>query len=324
MSYALDPELAAAAAQMPEIEFTDPLAARRRSDELRESRAVEVDVSGLVVEDRLVPGAPGEPPVAVRVYQPRSHDDGRPALIQLHGGAFVAGDLEADHAVSARNAAQLQATVVAVNYRLAPEHPFPAGLEDCYAALRWLHEEADTFGVDRERIGVSGQSAGGGMAAGLALLARDRCGPMLCFQFLAMAELDDRLDTPSARAFVDTPQWSRPKAEVSWRCYLRGHAGPVSPYAAPARAIDLAGLPPAYISAAEFDPFRDEDVAYALALLRANVSAELHVYPGTFHGSETSVWQAAISRRQQADSLAALRRGLSVPSAHVALPGAHR
>src|SRR5207247_8429091 len=136
--------------------------------------------------------------------------------------------------------------VVSVDYRLAPEDPFPAGLEDCYAALRWIHDRAEDLGVDRERIGVIGGSAGGGLAAGLALLARDRGGPSLCFQFLGIPELDDRLDTPSMRAFVDTPLWNRPNAELSWPYYLGESTGDVSPYAAPARAPDLRGLPQPY------------------------------------------------------------------------------
>jgi acetyl esterase len=169
--------------------------------------------------------------------------------------------------------------VVSVEYRLAPEDPFPAGLEDCYAALVWLHESAAELGVDGDRIAVVGRSAGGGLAAALALVTRDRHGPALCFQCLAIPELDDRLDTPSMQAFVDTPLWNRPLAEASWRHYLGDDRSDVSPYAAPARATDLSGLPPAYVSTMEFDPLRDEGIAYANAHARRRAGRAPHL-PG--------------------------------------------
>jgi acetyl esterase/lipase len=219
-----------------------------------------------------------------------------------------------EHAFGAQVAKDLGVVVVAVEYRLAPEHPFPAGLEDCYAALSWLHDQAHQLGVDRSRIAVGGQSAGGGLAAATALLARDRGGPPLCFQFLGIPELDHRLETASMRAFVDTPMWSRPKAEISWRYYLGPDAGDVSPYASPAIATDLRDLPPAYVTTMEFDPLRDEGISYALRLMEAGVSVELHSYPGTFHGS-AALSTAAVSRRGAAELLGALRRGLRVDAA---------
>jgi acetyl esterase/lipase len=204
--------------------------------------------------------------------------------------------------------------VVAVDYRLAPEHPFPAPLEDSYAGLVWTAKNADALGIDPDRIAIHGISAGGGLCAGLALLARDRGEPAIAFQYLGVPEVDDRLDTPSMRAFADTPIWNLPRAEVSWDAYLgagkRGRPD-VSPYAAPARATDLAGLPPAYVSVMEFDPLRDEGIAYATALLHAGVSVELHLFPGTFHGSSL-VEDAAVSRREYDETLLALRRGLDL------------
>jgi acetyl esterase/lipase len=178
--------------------------------------------------------------------------------------------------------------VVSVDYRLAPENPFPAGLEDCYAALSWFSTHAAELGVDPERIAIHGGSAGGGLCAALALLARDRSGPSIAFQYLGIPELDDRLTTSSMTTFVDTPMLNRPTAIHSWDAYLgpgRRSTDNVPPYAAPARATDLTGLPPAYISAMEFDPLRDEDIAYATALLAAGVPVELHLFPGTYHGS---------------------------------------
>ncbi len=162
-----------------------------------------------------------------------------------------------------------------------------------------------------DRLAVRGASAGGGLAAAVALLARDRSGPALCFQSLAIPELDDRLETPSMVDFVDTPMWNRSRAEQSWQQYLGRPPGgsDVSAYAAPARAVDLSRLPAAYISVCEFDPLRDEGIVYAQRLVQAGVHAELHLYPGTFHGS-TQFAEADVSQRMQADDIGALRRGL--------------
>ena len=234
-------------------------------------------------------------------------------MLAIHGGGFIIGSVEAEHAGSALMALGAGAVVVSVEYRLAPEHPYPAALHDCYAALTWLHAETGALGVDPSRVAVAGASAGGGLAAATALFARDRGGPALCFQMLQIPELDDRLDTPSMRAFTDTPLWSRPLAVKSWAAYLGELAGSpdVPAHAAPARAEDLSGLPPAYVSTAENDPLRDEGITYALRMLQAGVSVELHQFPGTFHGSAL-VTTAAVSRRAQEETGVVLRRALGV------------
>jgi acetyl esterase/lipase len=207
------------------------------------------------------------------------------------------------------------AVVVSVDYRLAPEHPFPAALHDCYSALRYMAGEADALGIDPDRIAVSGGSAGGGLAAATTLLARDLGGPALCFQMLHIPELDDRLETPSMRRFVDSPLWNQPLAVQSWRAYLGELSGrdDIPALAAPSRADDLSGLPSAYVSTAENDPLRDEGIDYAQRLLQAGVSVELHQFPGTFHGSAL-VTTAAISKRAQAESVVVLRRALGLDS----------
>ena len=312
--YAFDPELAEMAAAVAlNPPMTDPVAARERTTEMLAMMGIEIDVSDLDIDDRTVPGPPGDPDVAVRVYAPKARVAGVPGILYIHGGGFVTGSIETEHANAARLAQSLGVVVVSVEYRLAPEHPFPAALEDCYAALVWLHKESAALGVDSERIAINGGSAGGGLAAGLALLARDRGGPAICFQYLGIPELDDRLETPSMQRFHDTPMWSRPQAERSWKWYLGDAYGSadVSPYAAPARATDVAGLPPAYISTMEFDPLRDEGIQYALKLLAAGVSVELHSYPGTFHGSAI-VTTAAITRREGAERITVLRRALGL------------
>jgi acetyl esterase/lipase len=202
--------------------------------------------------------------------------------------------------------------VVSVDYRLAPEDPYPAGLEDCYAGLVWFAEHAEEYGVDPDRIAIHGISAGGGLCAGLALLARDRGGPAIAFQYLGVPEVDDRLGTASMSAYIDTPLWNQPNAVLSWAAYLgAGVPGTadVPVYAAPARASDLSGLPAAYVSAMEFDPLRDEGIAYALALQAAGVQVELHMFPGTFHGSSL-VEHAVISQLERSEEITVLRRGL--------------
>jgi acetyl esterase/lipase len=312
MAYAIDPELEPLLAVLPPPELDDLAAARARLLEMLRPVNAGVDSTGVVVNDYFAPGPSDAPDVLVRVYAPAGEAPatGRAALLDIHGGGFTTGSIEMEHGFCVSVARRLGIVAATVEYRLAPEHPFPAGVEDCYAALCWLHNAATELGVDAERIGIGGQSAGGGLAAGTALLARDRGGPMLCFQFLGIPELDHRLDTPSMHAFTDTPMWSRPQAIVSWRRYLgTDHGDKVSAYASPSTAEDLTGLPPAYITTMEFDPLRDEGVLYALRLMQAGVQVELHCYPGTFHGSGL-VTTAAVSRRASEESLVVLRRGL--------------
>lgn len=309
-AYPFDPELAPIAALLPRGDWSDVPTARAGLHALAVGNRPEVDTLGVTVTDRTVSG----PAVPVRVYVPEGRLEPGPALLMLHGGGFVLGSVELDHAWAVTVARALQAVVVGVGYRLAPEHPFPAAIDDCWTALAWLHAASGELGIDPTRIGVHGVSAGGGLAAALALLARDRGGPSLCFQALAVPELDDRLETPSMSAFVDTPIANRPAIEWSWQHYLGDDRSAVSPYAAPARAEDLSGLPPAYVSTMEFDPLRDEGIQYALRLLQAGGSVELHSYPGAFHGADQFA-DTAIGRRIRADLLAALGRGLRTTGA---------
>jgi acetyl esterase len=184
----------------------------------------------------------------------------------------------------------------------------PAAVDDAYAVLAWTAAHAATLGIDPGRIAVGGHSAGAGLAAAVALRARDQHGPPIRFQLLNQPELDDRQATWSARHFTDTPWMTRDKLAATWRHYPG--AQPASPYAAPARADDLSGLPPAYVATAEFDPLRDEAITYGLGLLQAGVPVELYQWPGIFHGSQ-AILSADISQRQNAELTAALRRALA-------------
>lgn len=219
----------------------------------------------------------------LRLYRPRSIGVG-PALVYCHGGAFLLGFPELEDPGCFRYALGAECTVVSVDYRLAPEHPFPAGLEDCFAAVEWVVRNHRELGIDADRVAVGGSSAGGALAAAVALMARDRRGPRLCFQLLVYPVLDDRLNTPSMFSFTDTPVFARRTAKAMWRHYLGRQRSDISPYAAPARATDLSGLPRTYVEACALDPLRDENIGYATRLLQAGVATELHVNPGTPHG----------------------------------------
>jgi acetyl esterase len=316
MTYAIDPELLPWLDMLPAVTLSDYdalLAARASVGRLQEVVPAYEPANPVDVRDVAVPGPSDAPDVPVRVYSPSGREGAVPGLLYIHGGGFVLGDLDMFHASLLHLVDELGVVIVSVDYRLAPEHPFPAPVEDCYAALNWTAAKAAELGIDPARLGVAGESAGGGLAAAVALLARDRGGPELCFQYLGIPELDDRLETPSMRAYVDTPMWNRPNAVYSWTSYLGTEPGgaDVSPYAAPARAADLSGLPPAFVTTCQFDPLRDEGIQYAQRLLQAGVTAELHHYPGTFHGSSI-IQDAAVSRRMLADEVAAMRRGLRV------------
>ncbi|NBE84664.1 alpha/beta hydrolase fold domain-containing protein [Micromonospora sp. NEAU-HG-1] len=312
MTYPFDTELAPWAPMLPILDLRDPAAAREVGRAIA-AQLPQPDLTGLTVLDRTVPGPAGAPAVPVRIYTPQPATAPAPAVLHLHGGGFVLGDLALEHADAAAFATGIGAVVIAVDYRLAPEEPFPAALEDCYAVLCWLAGNTDELGVDPTRLGLYGRSSGGGIAAGLTLLTRDRGGPRLAMQYLDVPVLDDQLDSVSMRAYVDTPIWNRPSAELGWAYYLGDDVKPgdpsVSPYAAPARAEDLAGLPPAFISSCQFDPVRDEGMHYAQRLAQAGVPTEAHLYPATFHGSAL-VTEAAVSRRMQQDAVAAFRRML--------------
>src|SRR4051812_10232742 len=297
----IDPELEPFISMFPKADLNDPITARQKLAELS-AKAPALDFKDMQITDRAVPATPDVP---VRIYRPQ---DAQGAIVWLHGGGFVMGGLDVEHPWAARIADSSKTVVVSVGYRLAPEHRFPAALDDAYAAVMWTAEHAVELGVDPRRIAVGGHAAGAGLAAAVALRARDQRRPPISFQLLNQPELDDRQETWSARTFTDTPFMTRDKVSASWRHYLG--SAPASPYAAPARATDLSGLPPAYITAAEFDPNRDEAIVYAQRLMEAGVPVELHQWRGTFHGSQ-AVLSAEVSQRQIAELGAVLHQALA-------------
>jgi acetyl esterase len=317
MNYPIDPELSPILEYIPATDFSDPVAMRKNMRNMMTLFGGDADESGIDIINTHIPGPTDAPQVPVRIYRPQKLNSTTAGLLYIHGGGFAVGDLDSEHSGVVSLCRDLDIVIVSVDYRLAPENPYPAGLEDCYAALQWMHGEATELGIDATRIGVRGGSAGGGLAAALALLTRDRLGPAICFQFLGIPELDDRLDTISMQEFTDTPLWHRSNAILSWQYYLgdsfQAGADNVPYTAAPARARvdELRNLPPAYVSTMEFDPLRDEGIEYALKLLQAGVTTELHCFPGTYHGSEM-VREAAVTQRSNNEGLEALRRGLGL------------
>ena len=234
---------------------------------------------------------------------------GQPALLWIHGGGYVLGDADDERAKVI--ASRCDCTVFSVDYRLAPEYPFPAGPNDCYAALRWLTHEAASLGIDRDRLAIGGASAGGGMAAGVALMNRDLENFPLRLQLLIYPMLDNLHETPSGQ-YTNHPVWKRETSFNAWEMYLDGVPGrQASPYAAAARATDLTGLPAAYVCVGTEDLFRDEDMDYARRLIEAGVACELAVFPGLYHGADISLPQATISKRLNNSFLTAVSDALN-------------
>jgi acetyl esterase/lipase len=268
------------------------------------------------VEDRQVPGPQGEPDISLLICRPTApaRAGARPVIYHVHGGGMVIGNNRVGVDVPLAWAQALDAVVVSVEYRLAPEHPYPAPIEDVYAGLLWTADHAAELGADPERIVIAGASAGGGLCAALALLTRDRKGPQPIGQVLMCPMLDDRNDTPSTYQMAGIGVWDRTANETGWTALLGSRRGgpDVPAYAAPARAEDLTGLPPAFLDVGSAETFRDEVVAYASRIWQAGGVAELHVWPGGFHGFDGFAPQAALSQSARAAHVGWLRRLLSV------------
>lgn len=267
---------------------------RDRVDAMRKARhgldgkaeSKESPRSGEDWDEVLIPSHDDLNRIRMRIYRPADLKGELPCLYHIHGGGMMLGTIDEEDEDMKLLSSQLEAVVTNVEYRLAPENPYPAGAEDCYDGLAWIHANASLYGVDAKRIAIMGVSAGGGLAASISLMARDRGFPGILFQTLVAPMLDDRNDTPSSREFAGVwPSWPRELNLLGWSALLENHdkSGDIPEYAAPARAGNLLNLPPSYIETSELEVFRDEDVEFALRLMRSGVSTELHVYPGTYH-----------------------------------------
>jgi len=261
---------------------------------------------GIIAERFTVPG---NNDLVLHVYRPAQPEGPLPLYLSIHGGGYVLGSALDTAPLDTHMADTLGCAVAAVEYRLAPEHPYPAPLDDCFDALQCLWQHADALGFDRDRFAVGGQSAGGGLAAALALRARDEGDARLCFQLLVYPMLDDRSAFGQPDGLTGEFIWTRECNAIGWDCYLGGQEADTA-YAVPARCENLCGLPPAWICTGQLDLFLDENIAYARRLMAAHVPTELHVIPGAYHGFEMAA-DARITRESISARMAALAKAFA-------------
>lgn len=312
----VDPALLPVLDLFPTMALSEEMLAAMRAAERFARLPVAVPPEATAAISRTVrtaPGPAGAPDIALSVYAPRERKSALPCIYHIHGGGYVGGSAAQLEPLHVPMAHDLDCVIVSVDYRLAPEHRFPAAIEDCYAGLAWVHAHADELGVDSTRIGVMGESAGGGLAAALALMSRDRGEHPLAFQHLIYPMIDDRTcvapePNPVAGEFI----WTAHNNAFGWGALLGKPPGSadVSAYAAPARATDVSNLPPTFIACPTLDLFIDENIAYAHRLMRAGVPVALRVYPGGFHGFDIFGADAPLSARARRDSHEALRSAL--------------
>jgi acetyl esterase/lipase len=309
----VDPELAAILDQIPISVLTTETLQQIRAMSARASAPLP-QFPDLSIREHFIPGPEGAPDVRVLVHLPTAKQGPLPVLLWMHGGGYIMNSADANDPTINNIVSAIGCAAVSVDYRLAPETPHPGPIEDCYAALKWLSTHADELGIDPTRIAVGGSSAGGGLAAALALLTRDRGEFSLMFQFLLAPMLDDRTCTlaqphPYTGEFIWTPDANR----FGWTSLLGQEPGgtDVSPYAAPARAEHLEDLPAAFINVGALDLFLEEDLEYARRLTRAGVPTELHVYPGAYHGFRM-IANAQVTQAAERDQLSALKRAFDL------------
>ncbi|HZR14591.1 MAG TPA: alpha/beta hydrolase [Acidimicrobiia bacterium] len=290
----------------PCVENMEAAEARAMAKEM--PPAVEEPEAVAVVYDRTIPGPDGDVPV--RVYRPVEGGDPLPVVVYFHGGGWVICDLDTHDGTCRALANGVNAVVVSVDYRLAPEHKFPAAAEDAYEVTSWVAAHADELGVEPSRLAVAGDSAGGNLAAVVALMARDRGGPAITFQLLVYPVTNHSFDTDSYRENADGYFLHRASMEWYWRQYLADERDGANPYASPLRVEDARGLPPGMVITAEFDPLRDEGEAYGRKLAEAGVPFDVRRYDGVFHGFFSMVAFLDGAKQATADAHAALRDAL--------------
>jgi acetyl esterase/lipase len=305
----IDPELLAGLEQLPTIEFSKDLLALIRQG-IGAMPAGVPDLQHARVEERKFISAGGHE-IGILIHSPRAPAPARPAVLHIHGGGYVIGTAKMSTESNLKKAVDADCVVASVEYRLAPETTHPGPVEDCYEALKWLHENAASLGVDPARIAVGGESAGAGLAAALVLLARDRGEVAVIHQHLIYPMLDDRTCVAEASPYVGEFVWTPKSNLFGWTSLLGCAPGGegISCYAAAARAGNLSGLPSTYIAVGALDLFAQEDIEYARRLIQAGVPTELHIYAGAYHGFEVA-GDAQVSVRARRDSISALRRAL--------------
>lgn len=313
----VDPELRAPLEELREmfpggLYAIEDLAERRRTDAMLAAEMVEAVKAAQTcsTEDVCVPGPVGSADVPVRIYRPMRPQPASPAVFFIHGGGMYLGDLDYEHATAVKICEELGALVVSTGYRKAPEHPHPAQVYDCYAALSWMRDNAGPLDLDPGRLAIFGGSAGGNLALATALKARDLEGPALSYVMALYPMVDHRNTTPSARGGTAVGPWDRRANVEAWEWFLAGQEP--DGYAAPLHADDLSGLPPTFIDVGTADLFRDENLALAQRLLAAGVSTELHVYPGVYHAAEHYAPDAEAAQHMWTLRFRALRKALGI------------
>lgn len=292
---------------------------RRRYEEVGALAAARgPEESRVARRDVFVQRSGDRPDLGVRVYRPVAVRALAPGILYLHGGGMVMGSVAADDGFAAALAEDVGCVVLSVDYGLAPENRGTGPVEDCYDAFVWFAEHGAEVGVDPGGLALFGSSAGGGLACGVALLARDRGGPRPVYQMLVYPMLDDRNATASSHAILDLGIWDRAANTEAWGHLLGADVGSdrVSPYAAPARAATVVGLPPTYIEVGDLDLFLDENLQLARRLADSGISVELHEHPGAYHGFDQLAPSSDAARRARRDRTMALRRALDIPRTH--------
>jgi|APHM01.1.fsa_nt_gi Esterase/lipase len=317
----LDPECAAILNKIPEeyslnsmLNFDDLPASRERiRDAMEMMTDTEETLKTVHTKEISIPGPTDAEQLQLRVHSPADTTGPFPCVYWIHGGGMVIGSAEEEDATAHRLADELNCVVVAPEYRLAPEHPYPSPVDDCYAGVNWVSENATELNIDDSRVAIAGPSAGGGLAAGVALRARDEGEPELCFQLLIYPMLDDRNETVSSKQVTDIGIWDREMNIEAWDAYLGDRSGSdeIPSYAAPARSSDLSGLPPTFLDVGTHDAFRDETTAYARQLTASGVETECHLWSGGFHAYDKFAPEAELSQKTWKTRFDALRQALT-------------
>ena len=295
----------------PGIEMDFPEFVRKMMEDEYELTGLPVS-EDVEVSEQYIAGKNGIEDIYLRIYKPAGNTKILPGFLWIHGGGYISGFAKKDEGLCIRFVTEAKCVVLSVQYHLAPECQYPVPLEDCYSALQWLYDNSAELNVDRDRIAIGGNSAGGGLTAALSLLARDRGGPPIIFQMPLYPMIDDRCDSHSCAEMQDRKSWFGECNELAWSLYLGDiDADAVPPYAAPARAEDYTNLPATYTFIGDLDPFRDETIEYIARLSRAGVPVEFHLYPGCFHGFDVSVVRTEIGDLAQTGFVDALARALN-------------
>lgn len=311
-SHLLDPAVKPVIEAIPQLDLSPETIPLIRQATSETNELVDAEAASVIREEVFVPGlSPDQSAIRCLMYRPAGAGQSEAVYLHMHGGGYVIGAPEMSDASNMHLCSRLGIRILSVDYRLAPEHPVPAPLDDCYAALAWLHQNAGQFGIDPARIAVGGESAGGGLAATLVQHAHALGEYPICFQLLTYPMLDDRTGSPGHQGDPTTGEfiWNRERNQKAWSFYLGDQ--PPAPPSVPARAESLKGLPPAWIGTAALDLFRDENITYAQRLMGAGVATELIIYPSVCHGFQWAT-DAPITKQYVRDQREALKRGLGL------------